>query len=112
MTKLNTFTAALLILMIIYGVIWEMFLDPLREGSLLWLKVSPLAFFVLGAYQGKKRTYQILALLIWLYICEALVRIFSDPEKSVYLSFIWLTLSLALWTLIWRVSKKIKSKST
>jgi uncharacterized membrane protein len=33
-------------LMVLYGLAWEAFIDPVREGSWLWLKVIPLAVAV------------------------------------------------------------------
>lgn len=61
--------------LIVYGVLWEAVIDPLQEGSLLWLKVAPLLLAVRGLYQGRLYTFQWMSLLIWLYVCEALVRI-------------------------------------
>lgn len=61
--------------LVVYGVAWEAVLDPLQPGSLLWLKVVPLAVALPGLFRGRRYTYQWMSLLIWLYVCEALVRI-------------------------------------
>ncbi|MGA1063849.1 MAG: hypothetical protein ACO3TC_05805, partial [Burkholderiaceae bacterium] len=40
--------AVLVVLMVIYGVAWEAAWDPIREGSLLWLKTLPLLLVLPG----------------------------------------------------------------
>ena len=92
-----------LILMIIYGYVWEVFLDPIREGSLLWIKVLPLIFCLPGIFRKNIRVLQWLSLFVWFYVCEALVRITSDPTDKIFYSIIWLLLSLSLTISTWFV---------
>jgi uncharacterized membrane protein len=67
-----------------------------REGSWLWLKVLPLAVAMPGLARAKVYTYQWMSLLIWLYLCEALVRIASPSVPERWLALGWLVLGLAL----------------
>ena len=83
-------------LMVLYGLAWEAFIDPVREGSWLWLKVIPLAVAMPGLARAKVYTYQWMSLLIWLYLCEALVRIASPSVSERWLALGWLVLGLAL----------------
>jgi len=86
----------LLVSMLVYGIAWETLVDPLRPGSWLWLKVLPLALAIPGLRQGRLYTFQWLSLLIWLYVCEALVRIIAPDSLGRWLSLGWLVLSLLL----------------
>ena len=38
--------------MIVFGFIWEIKLYPIRDGSLLWLKVLPLIPLLPGLFKG------------------------------------------------------------
>ena len=80
--------------MISFGLFWEITLYPIRDGSLLWLKVLPLVPLIPGLFQGRLRSLQWLTLLIWLYITEAIVRVTSDPVENFFWSCIWLGLSV------------------
>ena len=82
------------ILMIFFGFIWEIKLYPLRDGSLLWLKVLPLVPLIPGIFLGKLRSLQWLTLVIWFFITEAIVRVTSDPTENFIWSCIWLGLSV------------------
>jgi Predicted membrane protein len=83
-------------LMVLYGLAWESFIDPVREGSWLWLKVIPLAVAMPGLARARVYTYQWMSLLIWLYLCEALVRIASPSVSERWLALGWLALGLVL----------------
>ena len=83
------------ILMILYGLIWEIKLYPVRDGSLLWLKVLPLTPLLPGLFQGRLRSLQWLTLIIWFFITEAIVRVTSDPAENFIWSCIWLGLSVS-----------------
>jgi len=84
----------LVALMIAYGLAWEALIAPLREGSLLWLKVLPLALFLPGLWRGRLRSFQAMSLLIWLYVCEALVRVAGLSLTEMLLAWGWLGLSM------------------
>lgn len=99
-----------LVLMISFGVIWETILYPLREGSLLWLKVAPLVPSLVGTYRRELRTIQWLTLLLWLYVAEGIVRVSSDPEDNLIWSFLWLILSLFTLLASLKAAKKIRAE--
>ena len=82
------------ILMILFGFLWEVKLYPLRDGSLLWLKVLPLIPLLPGLFQGRLRSLQWLTLIIWFFITEAIVRVTSDPAENFIWSCIWLGLGV------------------
>jgi uncharacterized membrane protein len=95
-------------LMVLYGLAWESFIDPVREGSWLWLKVIPLAAAMPGLARAKVYTYQWMSLLIWLYLCEALVRIVSPSVSERWLALGWLLLGLALCGAILLAMQRLK----
>ena len=105
----NYVTSITLIVMIIYGYLWEVFLDPLRDGSLLWVKILPLVLFLPGVLKKNIRVMQWLYLFVWFYICEALVRISSDPQETIFYSVIWLFFSLLLTFTTWIAIRKIRN---
>ena len=82
------------IFMILFGFLWEIKLYPLRDGSLLWLKVLPLTFLLPGLFQGRLRSLQWLTLIIWFFITEAIVRVTSDPAENLIWSCIWFGLGV------------------
>ncbi|MEY4014564.1 MAG: hypothetical protein RLZZ290_1428 [Pseudomonadota bacterium] len=92
----RAWAASLTVAMIAYGVAWEGVIDPIREGSWLWLKVVPLALALPGLWRGKVYTYQWMSLLVWLYVCEALVRVLGMTVTEQLLALGWLIQSLAL----------------
>jgi len=95
-------------LMIAYGLAWEGFVDPIRDGSWLWLKVLPLALALPGLLRGRIYTFQWMSLLIWLYVCEALVRIIGLHWLERLLAAGWLVLSLALTAVILQAIRRYK----
>jgi uncharacterized membrane protein len=63
------------------GVLWESRLAPLRPGgSWMILKVLPLAILFIPMLRKQLRAFQGLSLLIQLYLCEGVVRLFSDAQ--------------------------------
>ncbi len=69
-----------LVVLLLLLIAWELLLAPLRPGgSWLVLKVLPLCFALPGILKRRLYTYQWSALLIWLYVCEGIVRGMSDP---------------------------------
>ncbi|MFM1859993.1 MAG: hypothetical protein RL133_1493 [Pseudomonadota bacterium] len=92
----RAWATGLTLAMIIYGVAWEGLIDPIRTGSWLWLKVAPLALALPGLWRGKVYTYQWMSLLVWLYVCEALVRILGMTVTEQFLALGWLVQSLSL----------------
>ena len=96
------------ILMILYGFIWEIKLYPIRDGSLLWLKVLPLIPLLPGLFQGRLRSLQWLTLIIWFFITEAIVRVTSDPTENFVWSSVWLGLSVSTLILAMAAVRRMK----
>lgn len=85
------------LLLIGFGLSWEMVLDPLRPGgSWLALKVLPLALALRGLYLARPYTFKWMSLMVWFYVGEALVRIAGPTDLERALAWISLFLSLAL----------------
>lgn len=85
------------IALIVFGIAWEIVLDPLRPGgSWLALKVLPLVFALKGLYQAKIYTFKWMSLLVWLYVGEALVRIVGITPTERLLAWISLGISCVL----------------
>ena len=91
----------LLVALIFLGLAWELWLAPLRPGgSWLVLKVLPLLLPVFGMFRGQRYTFQWTSLLVWLYFCEGVVRLMTDPRPSSTLAGIEVFLSVALFAAI------------
>jgi uncharacterized membrane protein len=83
--------------LIVLGVMWELWLAPVRPGGTwLALKVLPLCFPLTGLLKNRMYTYRWLSLLIWLYFTEGVVRAWSDTAPSNGLALIEVALCLAL----------------
>jgi uncharacterized membrane protein len=67
--------------LVVLGVAWEMWLAPARPGgSLLVLKVLPLAAAMPALVRGRVRAYQWWSMLILFYVCAGVVRGMSDAD--------------------------------
>ena len=88
-----------LIGLIILGVLWELYIAPLRPGgSMLALKVVPLLFPLRGVLRGNLYTLQWAAMLILLYFMEGVVRAWSDPAPmSVLMAWFEIALSFSFY---------------
>ncbi|MEI8168984.1 MAG: DUF2069 domain-containing protein [Rhodoferax sp.] len=83
--------------LIILGLVWELFLAPLRPGgSSLALKVLPLCIPLVGLLKNRMYTYRWVSLLVWLYFTEGAVRAYSDKAPGNYLAMIEVGLCLTL----------------
>ncbi len=99
------------LIMIAFGIAWELILNPIKPGgSMLWVKVLPLVFALPGLYNSRVYTFQWLSLLVWFYVCEALVRVYTNQKIEIFLSIGWLLLSLTLFIVIWRAIKATKDQ--
>jgi len=66
--------------LIALGLVWELWLAPLKPGgSWLALKILPLFAPLRGVLRGSLYTLQWAAMLILLYVMEGVVRAWSDP---------------------------------
>jgi uncharacterized membrane protein len=88
-----------LIGLIVLGLVWELWLAPLRPGgTLLALKVLPLCFPLTGLLKNRMYTYRWLSLLIWLYFTEGVVRAWGDALPSNYFALMEIFLCVVLFT--------------
>lgn len=72
---------ASLVGLVVLGLLWELWLAPLRPGgSWLALKVLPLAWPLAGLLRNRMYTYRVVSLMVWLYFTEGVVRATSDPN--------------------------------
>mgnify|MGYP001765332482 CR=1 FL=1 len=83
--------------LIVLGLLWELRLAPTGSGMLA-LKVLPLTFAVAGLLKRRLYTYRWVALLVWLYFVEGVVRATSDQGLSARLALIEIVLTLVLFT--------------
>ena len=69
--------------LIALGLAWELWLAPLRPGgSLMALKVLPLAIPLAGLLKNRMYTYRWVSLMVWLYFTEGVVRAWSDTDGT------------------------------
>ncbi len=81
--------------LLVLGVLWELWLAPLRPGgSFLVLKVIPLLFPLPGLFAGRRYTFQWAAMLMLAYFTEGVVRAWSDTGPSQYLGMLEIGLSV------------------
>jgi uncharacterized membrane protein len=82
--------------LILLGLLWELWLSPLRPGgSWLALKVLPLCIPLAGLLKNRMYTYRWVSLVVWLYFTEGVVRAWSDRAPGN-----WLALAEALLCLL------------
>lgn len=83
--------------LIVLGLLWELWLAPLRPGgSWLVLKVLPLTLPLAGLLKNRMYTYRWVSLLVWLYFTEGVVRAWSDSGLSAALAGIEVLLCVLL----------------
>jgi uncharacterized membrane protein len=85
--------------LILLGLLWELWLAPIRPGgSLLVLKVLPLCIPLAGVMKNRMFTYRWVSLFVWLYFIEGVVRAWGDKAPSNYLAMIEVVLCVILFT--------------
>jgi uncharacterized membrane protein len=85
--------------LIVLGLVWELFLAPIRPGgSWLALKVLPLCLPLAGLLKNRMYTYRWVTLMVWLYFTEGAVRAYSDKPPGNYLAMLEIALCLLLFT--------------
>ena len=88
-----------LIGLILLGLLWELWLAPIRPGgSLLVLKVLPLCLPLAGLMKNRMFTYRWVSLFVWLYFIEGVVRAWGDKVPSNYLAMGEVVLCVILFT--------------
>jgi uncharacterized membrane protein len=99
--------------LIALGLVWELWLAPVRPGgSWLAIKVLPLCFPLGGLLRRRLYTYRWVSLLVWVYFIEGAVRAYSDRGVSAQLALVEVVLCLTLFVAcILHVRKRLgKSK--
>ena len=81
--------------LIALGLAWELWLAPTGSGTLA-LKVVPLVLCLAGLLRHRMATFRWLALLLWLYVLEGLVRATTESGLSQALALLQLALCLLL----------------
>ena len=85
--------------LILLGLVWELWLAPLRPGgSLLVLKVLPLCLPLAGLLKNRMFTYRWVSLFVWLYFIEGVVRAWGDKAPSNYYAMAEVVLCVILFT--------------
>ncbi len=85
--------------LILLGLVWELWLAPLRPGgSLLVLKVLPLCLPLAGLLKNRMFTYRWVSLFVWLYFIEGVVRAWGDKAPGNYLAMVEVLLCVTLFT--------------
>ncbi len=98
-TRTRLLAVSSLMGLIVLGLVWELWLAPLRPGgTLLALKVLPLCVPLTGLLKNRMYTYRWLSLFIWLYFTEGVVRAWSDAAPSSYFALIEVALCVVLFT--------------
>ena len=105
---------ASLVGLIVLGLLWEMWLAPLRPGgSWLVLKVLPLTIPLAGLLKNRMYTYRWVSLVVWLYFTEGVVRAWSDKGLSATLAGIEVLLCTTLFVAVTlHVRTRLKAAGT
>jgi uncharacterized membrane protein len=83
--------------LIVLGLLWELWLSPLRPGgSWLALKVLPLCIPLAGLLKNRMYTYRWVSLMVWLYFIEGVVRAWAERWPANALAAAQILLCLAL----------------
>jgi uncharacterized membrane protein len=95
----RTLAVGSLLGLIVLGLVWELFLAPIRPGgSWLALKVLPLCVPLAGLLKNRMYTYRWVTLMVWLYFTEGAVRAYSDKPPGNTLAMLEVALCLVLFT--------------
>ena len=86
-----------LLALIALGLAWELWLAPLRPGgSWLAIKVLPLLLPLPGLLKNRMYTHRWVALFVWLYFVEGVVRASGDRPPGNRLALLQIALCLVL----------------
>ncbi|MDE2369426.1 MAG: DUF2069 domain-containing protein [Burkholderiales bacterium] len=98
LAALRALTLAALAALIALGLAWELWLAPTGSGT--WaIKVLPLVLCVGGLLRHRVHTYRWIALLVWLYFMEGVIRAWGDRGLSARLAALQIALSLLLFAM-------------
>jgi uncharacterized membrane protein len=99
--------------MVVLGLLWEIWLAPLRPGgTLLALKVIPLALAIPALLRGSRYAFQWWSMLLMIYLTEGLVRATTDKGLSANLAWIEVALSVIAFTCILLYTRRPKVAAT
>ncbi|MFG6457217.1 DUF2069 domain-containing protein [Roseateles sp. BYS96W] len=76
---------------------WELWLAPIGRGTLA-VKALPLLVALAGLWRYRMYTYRWLALAIWLYVLEGLVRSTSEAAPGRWLALVEVVLGVVVFT--------------
>ena len=85
----------LLAALVLLGLAWELWLAPTGSRALA-LKVLPLVLPLAGVLALRLRSYQVLSLLVWVYVAEGAMRAASDRGLSAQLAALEVVLCIVL----------------
>jgi uncharacterized membrane protein len=100
---LNVKRASLLLLIALIALctLWEIWLSPVRPGgSWLAFKALPLLACVMSIAKGERRTFQIVSLLVWLYVLEGATRLLGEHGLARWLCVSEIALATALFAAV------------
>jgi uncharacterized membrane protein len=98
--------------MVILGILWEIWLAPLRPGgTLLALKVIPLALAIPALLRASRYAFQWWSMLLMIYLTEGLVRATSDKGLSAQLAWIEVALCAVAFAAILLYTRRPKVKA-
>ena len=83
--------------LILLCLVWELWLAPTGRGTLA-VKALPLLAAPLGLWRYRMYTYRGLALAIWLYVLEGLVRSTSETGPGRWFALAEVVLSVVVFT--------------
>jgi uncharacterized membrane protein len=86
---------AALVALIANGLLWELWLAPIGRGTLA-IKVLPLVLCLVGLLRHRLYTFRWLALLVWLYFLEGVVRGVTERGVSQLMALMEVALSVLL----------------
>ena len=87
-------------LLCILGLAWELWLAPLRPGSLLWLKVLPLLICLPWIWRGAIVMHQWWSMASLIYFTEGVVRAATEAGISQLLASFEIALSTTMWVAV------------
>jgi uncharacterized membrane protein len=97
MRALRLIASINLVALIFLCLFWESVWAPLRPGgSFLMLKALPLLAPLLGIFRGRVYTYKWSSMVVLAYLCEGIVRAWSERGLSQKLACAEIVLSLLL----------------
>ncbi|MBK9133325.1 MAG: DUF2069 domain-containing protein [Betaproteobacteria bacterium] len=99
-------TLAATLALIALCIAWETWLAPIGRGTLA-IKVLPLLMALPGLARHRLYTYRWLALVVWLYVLEGLVRATSEAGTSALLAALEVALAVLVFTCVSFIRRRL-----